>query len=420
MRFSGSWGLRLVGVGLIVVSLASEILSRSNNGLGPLQLGVLGLGLALIGVSFLRLRGLGQLLAIIIIPVLAILLLEVILLFAGIRPAYGAEIFAHDPFLPLNPSTLCDEGVGCRMNTEYIRTQETCTDERICNVNSEGYNDTNEFVSSDDLDTTQARILLLGDSFTWGLSADVGQGWAERLKAHLEPDGFVVWNTGITASGTNQALGIAERYLSILKPSVVVLGFYMGNDFRDNLYPMGSWLTVQRDGKTVKLNRYTLDVNLVPRLMSDEELFFASYGTRPPKNTLERLLRSTRLGTLALNTLDNLQHGAASIDVPTVTKETTKNLLERLRNTVASTKAKFVVLAIPSPSQLDGNSPEEALFNEIASELGLCVVRVDELSGKDYAPLPDDHWNNEGHHKAFESLTVCLQFILDGDSDVCC
>ena len=74
---------------------------------------------------------------------------------------------------------------------------------RYCIVNAQGFHDTQDFVYSPALDE-QTRILVLGDSFTFGEDADIGASYVEILEAG--GPGRVVWNTGIFGVGTNQAL----------------------------------------------------------------------------------------------------------------------------------------------------------------------------------------------------------------------
>lgn len=78
-------------------------------------------------------------------------------------------------------------------------------------------------------DTTGAgdRILLLGDSFTWGHSASKLTGSFSNL---LLARGYSVFNTGISGADVPQYKGILQHYGPQLKPKVVVLNFFMGND----------------------------------------------------------------------------------------------------------------------------------------------------------------------------------------------
>jgi hypothetical protein len=70
-------------------------------------------------------------------------------------------------------------------------------------------------------------VLLLGDSFTWGMSASsISNSFADILLAR----GYTVYNTGISATDVAQYQAIAKKYIPILKPDYVTVNFYLGND----------------------------------------------------------------------------------------------------------------------------------------------------------------------------------------------
>jgi lysophospholipase L1-like esterase len=71
------------------------------------------------------------------------------------------------------------------------------------------------------------KILLIGDSFTWGHSAlDITNSFADHLLAR----GYVVYNAGISGADAAQYLALAEKLIPKLKPDYVVVNFYLGND----------------------------------------------------------------------------------------------------------------------------------------------------------------------------------------------
>jgi hypothetical protein len=70
-------------------------------------------------------------------------------------------------------------------------------------------------------------ILLLGDSFTYGFSASsLYNSFADLLLAR----GYTVYNSGITGTDIAQYLAIAEHYLPILNPDIVIANVFLGND----------------------------------------------------------------------------------------------------------------------------------------------------------------------------------------------
>jgi hypothetical protein len=71
------------------------------------------------------------------------------------------------------------------------------------------------------------RVLLIGDSFTYGMSLNnKTYSFANILLAK----GYTVYNAGISGADPPQYLAIAKKYIPILKPDFVIVNFYQGND----------------------------------------------------------------------------------------------------------------------------------------------------------------------------------------------
>ena len=84
----------------------------------------------------------------------------------------------------------------------------------------------------------ETRILIVGDSFTWGgYSGDVNDGYPRLLEGLLRPahPRVRVINAGVPGYGLRNEVGTIKKLGSSLKPDIVVVGFFVGNDFVDNL-----------------------------------------------------------------------------------------------------------------------------------------------------------------------------------------
>jgi len=79
------------------------------------------------------------------------------------------------------------------------------------------------------------KILLLGDSFTFGHGVELEDHFATLLQELLErgEDGYLVINAGVSGWGTIQELRYGRDHLQLFQPSVVVLVF-CGNDPEDD------------------------------------------------------------------------------------------------------------------------------------------------------------------------------------------
>ncbi|MBU6365016.1 MAG: SGNH/GDSL hydrolase family protein [Gemmatimonadetes bacterium] len=77
------------------------------------------------------------------------------------------------------------------------------------------------------------RIVVIGDSFTWGYGVSNGETYADRLEALLP--GTEVINLGVTAYGLRQEIGYLEREGLLYAPDVVVVGLCLNDIYRPEL-----------------------------------------------------------------------------------------------------------------------------------------------------------------------------------------
>ncbi len=79
------------------------------------------------------------------------------------------------------------------------------------------------------------RILGLGDSFSYSNSVDLDSTYFKRLEALLrEGRPAEVINGAVPAYSTIQELRLFKKIGLPLEPDIVLLGFYVGNDFQDS------------------------------------------------------------------------------------------------------------------------------------------------------------------------------------------
>ena len=163
------------------------------------------------------------------------------------------------------------------------------------------------------------RILMLGDSFTFGGTADIGHSFVETVETNLPS--AIVWNTAIPGAGTNQAVASLQAFAPILNPQIAVLGFYM-NDFDDNMFPFDSYfMGVTDDNYPLSIRQYKInDSGEVIKLDSQSDFYYRYHQVDPPSSELERLIGTTRLGSLVLNTLESVSHILSKADGRVVEK----------------------------------------------------------------------------------------------------
>ena len=158
--------------------------------------------------------------------IILLILLEVFVRIFNIAPDYGATkgMYQKDDLL--------DYSMTPDFKGRFTR-QEFSAD---VSTNSFGLRD----VQYSEKKPNDYRILALGDSFTWGAyGTELNQTFAKILEKKLnERHGklnYQVINAGVPGYGTDQELAYLENKGSELKPDLVLLNFFVGNDFRDNM-----------------------------------------------------------------------------------------------------------------------------------------------------------------------------------------
>jgi len=353
------------------------------------------------------------------IALITLLALEIMLAAWGMAAYFPPG--PSDSALSLLPWWVCGDA-GCHY--DYDSIQPACESGeltgRVCAINRQGYADSEDFVLPPDW-KNRSRILLLGDSVTWGMSADLDTSYAETLSAAF-PDA-IIWNTGIPGTGTNQARMVFEVYAPLLRPQLTILGF-VNNDFDDNLLPVDSWINARdASGKVIHLRKYAIDEEENVIELDQYTLgYIQAHGIAPPASALEAQLGSTRLGSLLLRLRDKLQSAGSADEKFTRRRQITKQHLMELKHAVVASGSEFLVVLVPGPADTVSAGPRFQMALTLMQELGISYLNPQAIldPAADYAPPPDDHWNNSGHQKAGELLSDCVQrFFADGEFSRC-
>ena len=417
-------GLALTLFGLLLDSI---LLSR-NPGIGLPQLLIVaaGIGLAVLGL-FLRHDKVRQRLANdlranlgkgALIAAITLIVLELALTQLGFGTYFRFDL---PPFEGITQDWFrCGER-GCRYDVARLKAacQGGDTSGRRCAINRAGYRDDDEFVAPD-ADIAR-RILLLGDSFTHGFSADLGKSFAEILDEAL-PDALV-WNTGITGNGTNAALAAFEAWAPLLQPQLTILGFYTGNDFIDNQYPLDSWIRVELpNGLQRSVRRYSIDRLGNPIRLDLETVLHWHTRVKPaPNNGIEKALGSTRLGTILLRLFDVVGELLAGDDFAQQ-KAHTARYLSWLRDAAKAQDSELLILLIPTADEVINPGKHTLAAEALFAELGIAWIDSAAIVAfEDYKPTNmDPHWLNAGHAKVGEILTACIETFFATSSLSAC
>ncbi|MGH0030603.1 MAG: SGNH/GDSL hydrolase family protein [Myxococcota bacterium] len=260
----------------------------------------------------------------------------------------------------------------------------------------------------------ERRLLFLGDSFTFGLGVEAEEAFPRRVEALLGagPPPLRVVNAGVPGYGTRHALAWWQRIDDAVDADALLLAFFLGNDFYDNVglnefEIVGGFRVPKRvhGGRAqlsarlglpvrwkvalrTNLHTYALAMNGWAALLAwggwtDLEEMYAVYR-REPDPTMREATEATR------QALARLAGRARAAGTPL-------GLV-----LIADTRVRPAIAARPD---LDFERPAR-LVTSMAAELDLPVLDLSEpFSDTDGKIHPvDGHWNATGHALAAEAI----------------
>lgn len=282
----------------------------------------------------------------------------------------------------------------------------TTTDSAITNyaslspINEDGFRS----IPFKNYNTTKKKVLLLGDSFTWGHSSNPKTNSFADL---LLTKGYVVYNTGISGADPAQYLAIASQYIAALKPDYVIVNFFMGNDVLSQETETRRKYFERKVEPNIPIHYSTNAGNILSCPAGiyfnapDEAYDFVVQQYRIPQNTLtNRILSSTAFGTIVWRALNRFhlisnkntydwywkKAGALLTDKPTCNKE-----MAQIDSICKQHDSRFILVTINDIQNPAVSSTDKFpyLFENI--KFYQSPVNADGYNTE------DGHYNNEGH-----------------------
>jgi lysophospholipase L1-like esterase len=253
------------------------------------------------------------------------------------------------------------------------------------------------------------RVLVLGDSFTWGWGVSQGETLTDRLQARLGPAVAIV-NRGVIGFGTAQEYLVLERELAAASYDTVALLFFI-NDLDDN-----------RDGKDGHRPYFDLvDGQLLPRnqpalaRISPLTIFLKDHSRAYLFAEFELGMLKRRLrGKPDSERLYREKPAVAIRDLPGYA--VTARLLEEMTRLVRAHGARLVLVYVPQRSEFEGDAPHSyvrtvhAMIDDVARRSGIAMIdltpafRQQAQGGRALVFPIDAHWNAAGHALAADVL----------------
>ena len=234
----------------------------------------------------------------------------------------------------------------------------------------------------------KTKVLLLGDSFTWGHSSKNKTGsFANTLLAR----NYLVYNTGISGADMPQYLRILETYLDSIDPDVVVLNFYLGNDVSYYLRSPEPGLPIHFNTNAGNLMAFQDGIQF--HNMHDAYDNIMRNTVIPGTSLINRILSKTVISTLLWKVLVRLGiiHHDYFIPAPRPEIPICNAQMRELMTFCDNRNRKLIVSVIPNlvNDRLDDVASFPHLFDEIPYHEP--EMTLDMFSHR------DGHFNERGH-----------------------
>lgn len=263
------------------------------------------------------------------------------------------------------------------------------------------------------LDTTRHRLLLIGDSYTWGLSAQpLDSCFADRLQTMLPA--WQIINTGIPSTDPVQYHAIAGRYIPRLKPVAVIVALYLGNDLMQAPRPLRPHTPLY-----FYTNAGALLATDEGRQFTTAQLAYRYYRyekyTLRPRNLPEKIIACSALLS-RLYAFKYRWHEKQQYTRTALTNPTTARYLLDIKEICWQHGAAYHILVIPRQQEAS-LSPDRLKeeFPAVLAQPGLQnhLLFIPQNHPGCYTPSPDLHFNNQGHAYAaqtiYRSIALSLQ-----------
>ena len=318
-------------------------------------------------------------------------------------PAQG--LYCYDPVLGWR---FTPNYQGVEKNVDFLKGY------RI-RINREGFRD-REF--SAEKPAGKKRILVLGDSFTFGTGVEQEETFPKVLERRLGQEAF---NWGVAGYSTDQELLLLEKEGLRYRPDLVILALYLGNDLMDNLLPYPSEADRAKPFFVLEGTRLNLKNVPVPQARKDPG---------PRSQGLTQLLTRSLLVSetakilIQWKPLQPLAARLGSMEDSTTQEQELRlaqALLARMREWTLQHDSRLFVVMVPHLSQIQRFSPRTAASNALATRL-LAACRELKIDAVDLTPIlkhraqegealyfpRERHWNALGHKRAAEIIVKAL------------
>ena len=247
-------------------------------------------------------------------------------------------------------------------------------------------------------DTSRPKILLLGDSFVWGASAKpLTCSFADLV----EKAGTYVYNGGIPGTDPMQYAAVAEKYVPKLKPDIVAVCVYLGNDVSGSPMPMIPNKNIHYVSNIGFLRGFD-DQGRFFRDGPEALRYFKSRKCGCPSSFWDTFLYKTVVG----RGVHGLLYGEKS-SMSVRSRNWVTGAMQRIRDVCRANGSEMMVFLIPFARE--NIQVNKSVRKNLPLFEGFPCYYPESLDREDYCPPPDNHFNNQGHRKYADFILEILE-----------
>lgn len=237
--------------------------------------------------------------------------------------------------------------------------------------------------------TVSKRIVFVGDSFVENLEAPFEKMFVsivkKQLRKSLDPRLDIVALSSQGYSNAQELLAL-KKYYDVLQPDIVVLFFYTGNDYEDNLRREFAYL----DAKGNLIFPENTDSWLRQQILSFKRwVYESSYLIFYLKNLVE--------SRTAINLGDEAKH--AEKGSKQYQYDITRKLILETKKYVEQQGAKFGLVLFTNKHHLWERRLEKTEFVKgVCNDAGIPFVEFTQTLKQEHFFKVDEHFSEAGHH----------------------
>jgi len=279
-----------------------------------------------------------------------------------------------------------------KANADYFANSKN---KRNIWINRDGFRG-NPFES---VKTSRPKILLIGDSFVWGASADP---FTNSFADLLGSAGYHVYNAGIPGTDPQQYAMIAEKYTARLKPDIVAVCVYLGNDVRKSPLLMAPNQNLHYDTNY----GFLLGYDDSGRFFKDAGEAFSYLKKRKcgdVSGPVDYFIYKTVIGK-GIKSAVTRENRGPNFDG---TKKWVRDSLQRIQDTCDKNGTKCIFFIIPFLNQ--DFQKNKSIQKNLHLFAGFSHYYPENLGKSDYCKPPNNHLNNPGHKKYADFMIRVLK-----------